>query len=261
LTRKRTFSLRFKLGVAALVVECLTVAVLTWQGVNLAQKHLAEEYAGSIAELLPVLQSALVTPLLEEDIITIKEILLPLTRTENGGVQALRISNQNGDILWSVNATRLDEFLSSKEHPHHEITPQHFLSHTLSANARAPFRVQLPLSLDRALVGSIELQFDTESLFITLASLTRHGVIIGVLAITLGSLVFLLLARAMTINLVKIERAADAVSRGEYQTSIDINSRDELGTLAAAFNRMARQIEIDWQHQRDREQQMQRQHE
>jgi len=261
LTRKRIFSLRFKLGVAALVVEFLTVAVLTWQGVNLAQKHLAEEYASSIAELLPVLQSALVTPLLEEDIITIKEVLSPLTRAEEGGVQALRISNQNGDILWSVNSARLEESLSQEEHPHVEISPQHFLSHTLSANARTPFRIQLPLSLDREQVGSVELLFDTESLFTTLAALTRHGLVIGALAITLGSLVFVLLARAMTINLVKIERAADAVSRGEYQTSIDIHSRDELGTLATAFNRMARQIESDWQQQRDREQQMQRQHE
>ena len=261
MTRKRTFSLRLKLGLAALVVEFLTVAVLTWQGVNLAQKHLAEEHAGSIGELLPVLQSALVTPLLEEDIITIKEVLLPLTRTEKGGVQALRISNQNGDILWSVNAARLEEPLSPEEHPHEEISPEHFLSHTLSANARAPFRIELPLSLDRELVGSVELLFDTGTLFTTLAALTRHGVFIGALAITLGSVVFLLLARAMTINLVKIERAADAVSRGEYQTSIDIHSRDELGTLATAFNRMARQIESDWQQQRDREQQMQRQHE
>ena len=177
MTRKRIFSLRFKLGVAALVVEFLTVAVLTWQGVNLAQKHLAEEYAGSIGELLPVLQSALVTPLLEEDIITIKEVLSPLTRAEEGGVQALRISNQNGDVLWSVNSARLEESLAREEHPHEEISPQHFLSHTLSANARTPFRIQLPLSLDREPVGSVELLFDTESLFTTLAALTRHGLL------------------------------------------------------------------------------------
>lgn len=66
--------------------------------------------------------------------------------------------------------------------------------------------------------------------------------IAGAIALVLTLLVGYLVARALTLRVKRLERAADSVAAGDFEHPIKVDSPDELGQLARAFNQMQRQL-------------------
>lgn len=64
----------------------------------------------------------------------------------------------------------------------------------------------------------------------------------GVVAMLAAFIMVRYLARGLTTPLREIARATDAMAAGDYTRRVAITSRDEIGALAAAFNRMADQL-------------------
>ncbi len=62
------------------------------------------------------------------------------------------------------------------------------------------------------------------------------------LAILVGILGAVLFARRLTDPLFALSRAAEAVSRGDFQSTVEIDTGDELQELAETFNRMTAQL-------------------
>jgi len=77
-----------------------------------------------------------------------------------------------------------------------------------------------------------------------LASVNRgiigSAIIAGVIALLLGAALFL----QITSPLRKLEKAAAAIASGDLEQRVDIRSKDELGSLGAAFNRMAESLQM-----------------
>jgi signal transduction histidine kinase len=65
----------------------------------------------------------------------------------------------------------------------------------------------------------------------------------GAIAAALALAMARLLALGMTRPLREMARAAGTMARGDYGTRVSTDSRDEVGQLAAAFNRMAAELE------------------
>jgi signal transduction histidine kinase len=75
-------------------------------------------------------------------------------------------------------------------------------------------------------------------------SLVRRRILVGgaiafLIAVVLGYLV----ARALSLRVNRIERAARKVASGDFSDRIEPDSDDELGQLAAAFDDMSRQLQ------------------
>jgi signal transduction histidine kinase len=66
---------------------------------------------------------------------------------------------------------------------------------------------------------------------------------VGLLSGALALVMIRLLARGMTSPLREMAAAATAMARGDYSRRVTATSRDEVGDLARAFNRMAAQLE------------------
>ena len=81
---------------------------------------------------------------------------------------------------------------------------------------------------------------------LVLAPARRYLVEIGVIAllvVLLGALGAWLLSRHITAPLLEVMRASQAISGGDYSRRAAVVRHDEVGLLAASFNRMADQIE------------------
>src|SRR5439155_8064623 len=65
----------------------------------------------------------------------------------------------------------------------------------------------------------------------------------GAIAAFIALFLARILARGMTQPLRDMARAARRMARGEYRTTVPVRSRDEVGQLTAAFNRMAGELE------------------
>ena len=67
--------------------------------------------------------------------------------------------------------------------------------------------------------------------------------IASAMLIALGTLISWLIARRITRPLVLLSHAAGSISHGDYAPRVHVASSDEVGVLAARFNRMAAEIE------------------
>jgi two-component system OmpR family sensor kinase len=76
-------------------------------------------------------------------------------------------------------------------------------------------------------------------------SVVRHQVLIaGGIALLLALIGGYLIARWLSARVKRLERAAERVAAGEFGHPIPVDSRDELGQLAVAFNDMQRQLAL-----------------
>jgi len=74
------------------------------------------------------------------------------------------------------------------------------------------------------------------------AVIRKQILVAGVLALALAVLAGWLIARALAQRVKRLEKAAEQVAAGDFSRPIPVDSDDELGQLAMAFNDMQRQL-------------------
>ena len=74
-------------------------------------------------------------------------------------------------------------------------------------------------------------------------SIVSSGLIVILVAVLLAAGIALLTARAVTAPLDELSRAAARVAAGDLSTTLPVRSRDEVGTLATAFNAMTADLQ------------------
>ncbi len=83
---------------------------------------------------------------------------------------------------------------------------------------------------------------DLEAVDDNVAFIRSRILVGGLVAFGLAVLAGYLVARALTARVRRLERAAHQVAEGDFSTRVRVDSLDELGRLAAAFDRMQRQL-------------------
>ncbi|MBV9196799.1 MAG: HAMP domain-containing histidine kinase [Solirubrobacterales bacterium] len=104
------------------------------------------------------------------------------------------------------------------------------------AEAASPVRYQ-------GRTGSVIVYSTSVSDIVRSVAVVRHEILVaGGIALILALLGGYLLTRALGRRVKRLERAAEQVAAGDFEHPIRIDSGDELGQLAVAFNEMQRQL-------------------
>lgn len=117
------------------------------------------------------------------------------------------------------------------------------------SDASAFFLGKLPFNGEKLLVSAIQDEQLTVVTYQPWASILKRLEtiqlwlwIIGTFLITTMSLFIYLLAKRITIPILRLRKSALELANGEFKTKVPMVSHDELGELAMAFNRMGRQL-------------------
>jgi signal transduction histidine kinase len=102
--------------------------------------------------------------------------------------------------------------------------------------------VAIPLFIGRTVVKVAVFSDDLEAVSANVAFIRKRILLGGLVALALAVLAGYVVARALTARVRRLERAAHQVAEGDFSTRIRIDSEDELGRLAAAFDKMQRQL-------------------
>jgi two-component system NtrC family sensor kinase len=96
---------------------------------------------------------------------------------------------------------------------------------------------------DQSILGVLDVQMSMEPLDAAGARARTQalGLALVVVLLTAG-LVALIVYRAVHVPTAKLRRGTDALRKGQLDVAIDLQRSDELGELAASFNRMARSV-------------------
>lgn len=92
----------------------------------------------------------------------------------------------------------------------------------------------------RVMMGVIGLPEET-----FLASVHESLIWVGTGILLFGLFASYALARSITVPLLKLNSAVEKIARGEFGQKVDINAKDEVGKLAAAFNQMAEILAVN----------------
>ncbi|NOU97594.1 HAMP domain-containing protein [Paenibacillus sp. LMG 31456] len=104
--------------------------------------------------------------------------------------------------------------------------------------------VAVPLmdSIQQNIIGAVILYQSTQSVEVTQAYVKRVFAYVGVIGFLMTTFFTFFLSTKITQPLLRLKKAADLISHGEYGTRVPVASTDEIGELGRTFNRMGEEL-------------------
>lgn len=97
--------------------------------------------------------------------------------------------------------------------------------------------------LGNATIGGVAIGFSTLSLAEKIDALTRQSVFLMLVSLAVGGVMTFVMSQQITNPLGELTNLAGRMAGGEQSLRIDLESKDEIGMLGSAFNRMAQAIQ------------------
>lgn len=223
-------SLRLKFILAMTVVEVLMLSILVANSVRLITTFLGAQSKIHVEEMAPLLNAALAGPLVQRDYGTLHEILA-VAQSKNG-IKYLVLVDNDGKIVagqgWNY-GSRL---------------PQPEKTITQASEGDGIFDAVTPIQIAGRTYG--QLYYGTQVAFLVEAKsrLLTQSIVIAVTEIILSVVLLGLLGFWLTRNLKLLAAASEAVGRGDFNVTVPVKSRDEVGKLTRAFNTMTEAVRL-----------------
>ncbi len=242
-----TLSLRNRLALVFFAITLLAIAVLyMYVAPGLANRLLGEKldqlstaarsYSGPISRTVGSADPAAVVratvqraALMSGDRVT----LLVVNRAQGG----LQLSNQ-ADSSNPATTQRLVFPVAVTAISSGKIT-----TGTESTRSGSVAEAAYPITLDADVIATIVYSAAVADITRNVATVRHEILVAGAIALLLALVAGYLVARALAQRVKRLELAAKQVAAGDFRHPIPVDSTDELGQLAMAFNEMQHQLE------------------
>ncbi len=195
----------------------LNALVASW----LIDRHLGKELTSRVAQIKPLLNSALAVPMAQRDYASVAAILSEVRVA--GSLESMQVCDTAGRLIAAEG--------QAKAAPAGAIPPVNAL------------QFEMPLEIAGQRFGSVKFALDRNGI-----EQTRHRILVDIALVSLAMmllflLLLLVLGRTLTRPLGMLEEAARDIHAGNYDLELDTGRQDELGDLMRAFDRMNREIQ------------------
>lgn len=224
-------SIRIQLLAAAILIEVIMLSVLVWNGQRLTRHYLMTETETHMNEMMPLIEAALTGPLVQEDLATLKELLVDIL--QNGQIRYVEIHNSVGELMLK----------KGEQHDLLWMKRQDLTSHIIENDSNARFAFQEPLNVQGRTVGYIGLQLDISVINMALQALLTQSVTIATIEVGLTVLFLSLTGYALTRHLATLSHSVREVVSGDFSHRVAISANDEIGDVALAINQLLDEVE------------------
>jgi len=237
-TRLWNASIRRQLILGIAAVHALLMSVFVFDLVHRQQTFLLEQGTEQARSLARTLAANGAPWVLSNDIVGIEEVLASMAHYPD--LQYAFLLNPEGRVLGHSEQDVAGEYVNDPrsrsllEGPT-EIQVLHRSSRLIDAAA--------PIRVDGRLVGWARVGLGQQHNTTSLAKVAREGLIYTVVAILLGTLFALLLARRMTQGLYRLLEVVHAVREGRLDQRTRLDRDDEIGDLAGHVDSMLEALE------------------
>ena len=221
-----TRSLRLKLLVASVLVEVVLLGLLLANSQRLIQKNLVEQAVLRTEELNPLLSAALAGPLAERDHATLVDILKASQRKD--GLSYLVLFDNAGRLIASSG------WVVGRPLP---VLDRDFTEN--DSDSRDRYDTQTPIILAGQQYGLLRYGLSTEFLISAKQTLLQQSLLIALAGVMLSVLLLGLIGAWLTRHLEQLAVASRQVAAGDFNVTLPVRSRDEVGELTEAFNAMS----------------------
>ena len=138
--------------------------------------------------------------------------------------------------------TRFMNWLNKDTEINTKINEEKVFAVTSGNFPRPSIIVGIPIKNSNTVLGTLILESPLapieESIFILRKQLT----IISLFSLLLGTIISILLSRHLTKPILNISSAAEKIAKGDFDTSVNIYSNDEIGTLGKIINNLPKEL-------------------
>jgi diguanylate cyclase (GGDEF)-like protein/PAS domain S-box-containing protein len=222
-------SLRAKLVLTSVVLLVVMLAALAANSLRLREDALIEQARVRGKLLAPMLNAALAVPVAHRDYAAIRNVLRE-SRTEDG-LSYLVLLDNSGRVVaaegWDAGRPlpALEDSASPSDY-----------------KSDGRFDTQVPITLAGQRQGTLRFAISTTFLDAARAGLLRGSLIIAAAAIVISIVLQFALGLWLTRHLRRLTAAGEAMAGGDLSARVAVDSDDEVGQLAGAFNTMAEAV-------------------
>lgn len=116
--------------------------------------------------------------------------------------------------------------------------------HELVRSGKQIFEFRSPISVAGQSVGEVVIALDTKELLDSRETAHQKITLSALAVLALGIIGALLLAKFFSRLISRLNTAVSRIKQGEHEVSVQVTSRDEIGTLTRNFNDMSRVIRV-----------------
>jgi len=250
------FSLSLKITIIVVFVSTAIIFSLTYININWQEEFFEDDYR----ERAEVLASSLDASI---------ESQLPLNKTDDlqKFIENVNLTNQDLLLLNVCIKTEAEDLItyvsSDLNQVGKESSEYNYISFNQSIKNNEkivvlikqgetrPYTITIisPINISGEFLGTYEMVFSMEKTYVVLDTQINYLILISTICVFVIVFIFLLLLRKTIVKpIISLRDNAQKVGKGDLDTKIDINSNDELGELAFAFNQMT----IDLKKSRDK---------
>jgi methyl-accepting chemotaxis protein len=239
---KRTRSIRFQLYVvtlAALVATALSISIANILTFRSAYREALTDRAVIIARNLreTVHSNLQYFPLSN---FAGMETYLEAAVETNEGINYLFIAGTDGRILYHNDEDMVGMELDRSLYPAGTFSDP-ALQVTLPLNDA--YESVLPILSDDQIVGTIHIGLERDLIDVPITGIIVQNLVVLLAALVIsGYVLYLLLSRNVATPLATLTDAAQQISAGDLERSVEMDRQDEIGALARAFNSMTTQL-------------------
>lgn len=229
-------SIRLKTVLGVALIEAVLLALLVYTAMRYMHDNLEEALIKRADTTASLFASTAMDPVLSYDLASLETF-----SAELGG---------NADIVY-VRTRSPDGLLLASAGLPENVKEPFVEDHDLESVVDGVFDVTAPIAVSGVDYGRVEIGFDIDSIETSLAETRQLSTLIAVVEMVLVAIFSLLLGTYLTRQMMVLRLAAKQVSQGDYSLNLSVNSRDEVGEVALAFNQMASVLK-ESQQSRDR---------
>jgi len=221
-------SLRLKTVLGVALIEGLLLALLIYTAMTYMHDNLEDALIKRATTTATLFASTAKDPVLSYDLASLDAFGSELA--SNQDIVYVRTLTPDGIVLANAGAP---------ESATAEFSPDS----TLDGITDGMFDVAATIMEGGEEYGRIEIGFDINSIETSLVETRQLSTFIALVEMALVGIFSFLLGTYLTRKLLVLRRAAKQVSEGNYALDLDVESNDEVGDVARAFDRMAHVLE------------------
>lgn len=211
-------SFRKKLIFLWFTVQIVITGITALLVIQSATEWIEKDVVYQSEQIQPVLNSALVTPLIQRDYASVIAILKELVSSDN--IEEIIIKDSNGNL----------------------VAKEPIYSNPNNKGNIPPYKIEFPISADGINLGKATVAISRVRLVQTRSNILIYTGLIGVTSLLIFYLLALFISRYITRPISELAVIAEGISQGDFKTPQFTKQNDEIGLLQNAFQLMSAEV-------------------
>jgi len=235
----RSSPLRLKLGVLIIALVSVTVLLVSGFLLEAHQRTLTSEVRKRGVTVVQNLAASAKTAVLTQDNLGLQVLVRDITRDPD--VMYVVVTDSSGTVIAHSELGLLGRKLERPEGTA-PVGDGMLVQSVGQSDGREVIDFSLPLTFRHVRVGAVYVGFSRAGIVHAVGQARTSAIILTLLMLLVGMGGAVALAAALARPIERLTQGTRAVAEGDFSVVLPVTSRDELGTLTAAFNDMSRSL-------------------